>query len=282
MPNTPTKPPTHFPVAPTISDPLCTFTSGVRMIDIHPPHHAATTRRDFFIHLATVVLGILIAIGLEQTVELLHHRHLATEARRSLVTERNSNEHSNDFNIFATKRHQRDLQHDLAVLHALRAHQPLPPGPLIVRHVRYLYLEDEWRKIHQSGTINYLTENLGPVDYRYKNQDDFMARADRSNEDLERAASVLRTEHDPLNSTFESNLAATTFTRRIADSHETLSAQEVDRGFATFAEPANFNTLSPAQIGSLERAIQTALADDDALLAYCYNIKRNLANNPQH
>ena len=32
------------------------------MIDIHPPHHAATTRRDFFIHLATVVLGILFAI----------------------------------------------------------------------------------------------------------------------------------------------------------------------------------------------------------------------------
>jgi hypothetical protein len=250
------------------------------MIDIHPPHHAATTRRDFFIHLVTVVLGILIAIGLEQTVEYLHHRHLATEARRSLLAERVSNENSNNFNIFATSRHQRDLLHDLAILHALRAHQPLPPDPFIVRHVRYLYLEDEWHKVHQSGTINYLTENLGPIDYRYTNQDAFMARVDRSTEDLYRAASVLRTEHDPLNTTFENNLTDTTFTRRIADSHETLNAQEIDRGFATFAEPANFNALSPAQIDSLERALQTALADDDVLLAYCYNIKRNLANNP--
>jgi hypothetical protein len=252
------------------------------MIDIHAPHEATHTWADFFIHIATIVVGLLIAIGLEQTVEYLHHRHLATEARRALLSERQQNETSNDFNIFATRRHQQDLQRDLAILHALRAHQPLPPGPFIVHHIRYLYLEDEWRKLHESGTISYLTEKLGPVDYRYKNQDDFMARADRSNEDLERAASVLRTEHDPLNSTFESNLAATTFTRRIADSHETLSPQEVDRGFATFAEPADFNTLSPAQIDSLERAIQTALADDDALLAYCYNIKRNLANNPQH
>ena len=253
------------------------------MIDIHPPHHAATTRRDFFIHLATVVLGILIAIGLEQTVEYFHHRHLAAEARRALLAERQQNESSNEFNIFATKRHQRDLQRDLGILHAVRAHQPLPPGPFIVHHIRYLYLEDEWRKLHESGTINYLTENLGPVDYRYQNQDFFMGRSDRSNEDLYRAASVLRTEHDPLNTTFENNLAFTRFTRRLAAANENLPQQEIDAAWAaTLAEPANFSALSPAQIDSLERALQAALADDDALLTYCFNIKRNLTNNPAH
>jgi hypothetical protein len=45
------------------------------MIDIHPPHHAPMTRREFFTHLFIVILGILIAIGLEQGVEALHHRH---------------------------------------------------------------------------------------------------------------------------------------------------------------------------------------------------------------
>jgi len=250
------------------------------MIDIHPPQHATMTRREFFVHLFIVVLGILIAIGLEQTVEALHHRHQAAEAIRALLVERHTDEKSNEFNIFATRRHQHDLQHDLAVLHALRAHQPLPPGPFIVRHVRYLYLEDEWRKIHQSGTINYLAENLGPDEYRYTNQDAFMEHVDRSNEDLYRAASVLRSEHDPLSTNFEGNLATTAFMRRIDESHETLSAQEVDAGFATFAEPANFNALSPSQIDSLEHAIQVALVDDDALLTYCYNIKRVLRNNP--
>ena len=105
--------------------------------------------------------------------------------------------------------------------------------------------------------------------------------ADRSIEDLYHAASVLRSEHDPLNTDFESNLATSAFSKRIADSHETLSAQEVDAGFATFAEPANFSALSPVQIDTFEHAIQSALADDDALLTYCYNIKRNLSRNPQ-
>ena len=43
-------------------------------LDVHPAHHAATTWRDFFIHIATIVLGLLIAVGLEQRVEHFHHR----------------------------------------------------------------------------------------------------------------------------------------------------------------------------------------------------------------
>ena len=39
------------------------------MLDVHPAHHAASTWRDFFIHIITIVIGLLIAIGLEQTVE---------------------------------------------------------------------------------------------------------------------------------------------------------------------------------------------------------------------
>jgi hypothetical protein len=48
------------------------------MLDVHPPQHAVTTWRDFFIHMTAIVLGLLIAIGLEQSVEALHrldHRH---------------------------------------------------------------------------------------------------------------------------------------------------------------------------------------------------------------
>jgi hypothetical protein len=45
------------------------------MLDVHPPHQTAHTWRDFFIHIATIVVGLLIAIGLEQTVEAIHHHH---------------------------------------------------------------------------------------------------------------------------------------------------------------------------------------------------------------
>jgi hypothetical protein len=40
------------------------------MLDVQPPHHAATSLRDFFVHIATIVIGLLIAIGLKQGVEV--------------------------------------------------------------------------------------------------------------------------------------------------------------------------------------------------------------------
>ena len=61
------------------------------MLDVHPPHHAASTWRDFFIHIATIVIGLLIAIGLEQTVEYIHHRHQLKEARLALEEEKQAN-----------------------------------------------------------------------------------------------------------------------------------------------------------------------------------------------
>ena len=61
------------------------------MIDIHPLQHGPITRRDFFVHLFIVVLGILIAIGLEQTVELVHRHHEAGQARENIREEIQAN-----------------------------------------------------------------------------------------------------------------------------------------------------------------------------------------------
>jgi hypothetical protein len=250
------------------------------MIDIHPPQHAPMTKRDFFVHLFIVVLGILIAIGLEQGVEYLHHRHLASEAARALLDERHIDEEANQFNIYATRRHQRDLQHDLVMLDALRAHQPLPPGPFIIQHVSYIYARAQWQNVHQSGTINYLTSNLAGLTFRYLLQDRFLDLLNRSNEDLARAASVLRSPADPLNTSYEDNVAFSVFYKRLVAAHEDLPQQEIDAAWASNAAPGNLAALSPAQIDSLERAVQIALSDDDAMLRDCFTIKRNLTNNP--
>src|SRR5476651_2019271 len=62
------------------------------MFDVHAPHDRVHTWKDFFIHIATIVIGLLIAVGLEQTVEYFHHRHQVAEIRRSLAEERHINE----------------------------------------------------------------------------------------------------------------------------------------------------------------------------------------------
>lgn len=57
------------------------------MLDVHPPHPAAHTWKDFLIHIATISVGLLIAIGLEQTVEFFHHRHQRHQLEADLHAE---------------------------------------------------------------------------------------------------------------------------------------------------------------------------------------------------
>lgn len=48
---------------------------SVPILDVHAPHATIHTWIDFFIHIATIAIGLLIAVGLEQIVEAIHHRH---------------------------------------------------------------------------------------------------------------------------------------------------------------------------------------------------------------
>jgi hypothetical protein len=64
------------------------------MLDVHSARHAANSWKEFFIHIATIVLGLLIAVGLEQTVEYFHHRQELAEVREELRGEREGNKNS--------------------------------------------------------------------------------------------------------------------------------------------------------------------------------------------
>jgi hypothetical protein len=44
-------------------------------MDVHAPHGGIHTWKDFWIHLGTITIGLLIAIGLEQSVEWVHRLH---------------------------------------------------------------------------------------------------------------------------------------------------------------------------------------------------------------
>ena len=41
------------------------------MLEVHAPHESIRTWKDFFIHIATIVIGLCIAVGLERSVEYL-------------------------------------------------------------------------------------------------------------------------------------------------------------------------------------------------------------------
>ena len=65
------------------------------MLDVHPPHPAAHTWKDFLIHVGTICVGLLIAVGLEQAVEAIHHHHPAEQIIQALQRESDANEQVN-------------------------------------------------------------------------------------------------------------------------------------------------------------------------------------------
>ena len=61
------------------------------MLDVHAPEHGMSSPRDFFLHLFTITVGLLIALGLEAAVEALHHRHQREEAESLIRREIQNN-----------------------------------------------------------------------------------------------------------------------------------------------------------------------------------------------
>jgi hypothetical protein len=100
------------------------------MLDIHPPEHAAHTWRDFFIHIATIVVGLLIAIGLEQSVEFLHHRHQIAETHKALATEHEENIRRYHDNVRDHLLRLANQNNDQRVLRYLLAHAGTPEDKL--------------------------------------------------------------------------------------------------------------------------------------------------------
>jgi hypothetical protein len=103
------------------------------MLDVHPAHHAASSWKEFFIHIATIAIGLLLAVGLEQTVEeYVHHRRELTEARRELAEEKR-------FNIEEFRHTSAEFQntgdHLKSYLAALRQSIKNPAAPLPVLQV---------------------------------------------------------------------------------------------------------------------------------------------------
>jgi len=175
------------------------------MLDVHPAHHAATTWRDFFIHITTIVLGLLIAIGLEQTVEAVHH---ARERRE--VIEDMHNECTASVKVFAGNVATMNADHrwDIAAIAALEDAKPsggfvtatlpkLPPGlqqPVTPGRA-------VWSIAQSNGKAALLPENLAEVYARLNLiSESFLKARDRAQADDETNLALytrLRIQLDP-------------------------------------------------------------------------------------
>jgi hypothetical protein len=135
---------------------------AVPMLEVHAPHEPIHTWKSFFIHIATIVIGLLIAVGLEQTVEIFHHRHRVAEAREALHVERLSNAHR--FAI-ATREFYRvvpNLQNNIATFRYLQLHPGAPadtwPARIDWSSLFANFSDVAWKSAQSSGVLEYMPE----------------------------------------------------------------------------------------------------------------------------
>ena len=101
-------------------------------MEIHKPH-AAKTWKEFFIELGTIVVGILIALGLEQIVEGFHDRSRVAQARENIRSEI-----ANNIGLMVTRDATKScVSHRLDEVDGLiraSAAGALPQGPIWIGH----------------------------------------------------------------------------------------------------------------------------------------------------
>lgn len=127
----------------------------------YPAHHAASSWKEFFIHIATIVLGLLIAVGLEQAVEHFHHRREIAEVRKELLGEREANKNSFTSETTHWRWETAELENNLMVLANLQKHPGTPdeklPGSLVWFHASTGHTQAVWDAAKNSGVTSLMT-----------------------------------------------------------------------------------------------------------------------------
>jgi hypothetical protein len=163
------------------------------MLDVHPPHSPTHTWKDFFIHIATIVIGLLIAVGLEQTVEFVHHREQAREVRESLKLELVHDVKSNDFSKAGLALVLQQLEKNQSVLDS---------GAIDSEALASLHYDgwdthrpgdDAWNSAKANGSIALIpARELNGVGYFYETIDNINALMITFLKEMETAAAIVK------------------------------------------------------------------------------------------
>ena len=127
------------------------------MIDVHAPHEPVMNWRDFFIHLITITIGLLIALSLEGCVEWQQHRHLVRDAEASLQAEIQNNAKDMSDRMDDLHKQQGVLKQDLAVLDVIL--KPRPKGSkssLSVSFSIHPFEDVGWKTAQSTGAFAYM------------------------------------------------------------------------------------------------------------------------------
>jgi hypothetical protein len=131
------------------------------VLDVHPPHESIHGKRDFFLHLFTITVGLLIALSLEGLVEWQHHRHLVHDAEASLHAEIKSNSEGMPNTLADLHKQQAALAHDVDVLKVVTATKKLPEHDHMEIDFRIVTFDNvSWETAKSTEALSYMPYDL--------------------------------------------------------------------------------------------------------------------------
>jgi hypothetical protein len=127
------------------------------LMEIHAPDKPIHSQKEFLFHMFTVVLGILIALGMEGIVEWAHHRALVREARANITEEIRRNKETVDESIKDIHQREAELSHIIDLMNKVAKdrnaikNQSMHFG--IAMHDLY---STAWQTATTSGAVTYM------------------------------------------------------------------------------------------------------------------------------
>ena len=142
------------------------------MLDVHAPEHPIGNVREFLIHLFTITVGLLIALGLENAAEAIHHRHERQEAEVMIRQELQENRKDLLAGEPALEAEIKNMRGILAFAQARSQHQNPNPGSLDMSFHGGVLQDAAWRTANSTGAISFMSyDQVERLAAAYKEQD---------------------------------------------------------------------------------------------------------------
>jgi hypothetical protein len=125
-------------------------------MEVHPPTKPIESLKDFLIHLSMITIGILIALGLEQSVEAWHHHELGIQARENILSEIRDNKREIDGERALVAKNQEKLKHTLEVIRQLLAHKKLSSMEMSIAFNGASFSSTSWTTAAATGSLGYM------------------------------------------------------------------------------------------------------------------------------
>ncbi len=185
------------------------------MLDVHAPHEPVHGFKDFLLHLLTITVGLLIALGLENAAEAWHHRHQRHLADESIRQEIRDNEGDLEAIHAAVGKESKNLVSILEFLAARSEKKPYDIRSITLNYSESTLSEASWNTAAATGVLSYMSyPHVQSYAKAYALQSQFVSLERESMQDFLELQSYVVYKFDPKNLTPEEATAAAKDVRR--------------------------------------------------------------------